>query len=293
VKSQLVLVTGASGRLGRATCSALQEAGWRVRALVHRHPSETADEQVEGSLEDPGTLVGAVDGVDAIVHAAALTHARRPRDYDRVNTLGTANLLEAAGRQPSARFLFVSTRAISPKGGAYSRSKHAAERAVMQSGLPYVIVRLPEVYGAGSAEGVDRIIGLARSGRLIPLVGAASERVCPVHVDDVVPPLLRALESDSCLRKSYTLAGDCLTLAEFAQACVTAFDSKSRIVELPLAAVRMLATAGRFLPLPVYPDQVARLTAPKPELTPEAITDLGFAPRSLRVGLEALAVPRS
>lgn len=287
-----MLVTGASGRLGRALCTALQEVGWRVRALVHQHPVEAAEEQLQGSLEERGSLSRAVEGVDAILHVAALTHARQPWRYDRVNHLGTVNLLEAAQTQPSARFVFVSTRAISPEGGSYSQSKYAAERAVERAGLPYTIVRLPEVYGAGSAEGVDRIIDLARRGRRIPLTGASSERVCPVHVDDVVPPLLLALESGRCLDKSYTLAGDCLTLGEFAQACVGAFNSKSRIIDLPLTAVRLLAAAGRFLPIPVYPDQVARLTAPRPPVTPEAFDDLGFTSRSLPEGLEALAARR-
>jgi len=245
---------------------------------------------VQGSLEEPGSLTRAVDGVDAILHAAALTHARQPRRYDRVNRIGTINLLEAARRQSSARFVFVSTRAISPEGGSYSRSKYAAELAIEQAGLPYAIVRLPEVYGAGSTEGVDRIIDLARKGRRIPLVGAKSERICPVHVDDIVPVLLRALQAENCLGRSYTLAGDCLTLGEFARACLRAFDSKSRIIDVPLAAARVLAAAGRFLPLPIYPDQVARLTAPKPAVTPEATGDLGFSPRSLQAGLEVLAL---
>lgn len=286
---RLVLVTGASGNIGHAACASLRARGWRVRALVHRRPVSLVDEQVEGALEDPRSLARAALGVDAVLHLAAVTHARRPALYERLNLRGTVSLLEAARTTAVDRFVFASTRAISPTGGAYSRSKNAAEQAVEGSGLRYTIVRLPEVYGAGGTEGVDRIIELARRGWPIPLFGADSERLCPVHADDILPPLLAALESDRCLDKTYTLAGDCLTLREFAHACVSAFSSESRIVNLPMVALRVLAAAGRLLPLPVYPDQVARLLAPKPEATPDAFDELRFRPRSLEEGLRALA----
>ncbi len=256
---------------------------------MHRRPVSIADEHMEGALEDPPSLARAVHGVDAVLHLAAITHARRPGLYDQINLQGTVSLLDAARTTALDRFVFASTRAISPAGGAYSRSKNAAERAVERSGLRYTIVRLPEVYGAGGTEGVDRIIELARRGRPIPLFGADSGQLCPAHADDILPPLLEALESGRCLDKTYTLAGDCLTLREFAHACVDAFNSKSRIIDLPLIAVHALAAAAKLLPLPVYPDQVARLLAPKPGVSPEAFDELCFRPRSLKDGLESLA----
>lgn len=55
--ARTVLVTGAAGGLGRALIPVLRARDWRVRALVHRRPVETADEQVPGNLADPGGLV--------------------------------------------------------------------------------------------------------------------------------------------------------------------------------------------------------------------------------------------
>ena len=289
MSERLVLVTGASGAIGGMVCTALRTGGWRVRALVHRRPCRHADEQVAGSLREPGSLPAAVRGTDVVLHLAAVTHARRTEVYDEVNARGTVDLLEAAVGADVRRFVLVSTRAISPEGGAYSRSKSAAEAAVAGSTLDYTIVRLPEVYGAGGAEGVDRIIGLARIGRPVVLAAADSALVCPVHVGDVVPPLIEALEADRARRKTYTLAGDCLTLRAFAETCIEAFGSRSRIIDLPLTAARLLATAGRLLPLPIYPDQVARLLAPKPGLSSDALDELGFEPRSLEEGLRELA----
>lgn len=288
---RVVLVTGASGTLGRPVCSALVTRDWTVRALVHRTAVALADEHVRGSLEDASSLTRAVEGAHTVLHLAALTHSRNPRRYDQINRVGTVNLVDAARTAGASRFVLASTRAISPEGGAYSRSKNAAETAVAASGLDYTIVRLPELYGAGGSEGVDRIIGLARAGKAIPLVAADTEVICPAHFDDVVPSLVEALENERAVGKTYTLAGDCLTLRAFAESCVTAFESASSIVDLPLTAVRLVATLGRFLPLPVYPDQVARLLAPKPRISEDAVDHLRFRPRSLEEGLRSLARP--
>ena len=88
-----------------------------------------ADENVDGDLADPVSLRGALDGVAAVVHLAALTHSRNPKRYDAVNVGGTRALL-ASTPASVQRFVLVSSRAVSPEGGAYSRSKLAAEAAV-------------------------------------------------------------------------------------------------------------------------------------------------------------------
>lgn len=285
MSKQLVLVTGAAGKLGAIICEALQADGWRVRALRHRRTPPVYDELAEGSLEKIAELSAASKGVDAVLHLAAVTHARRAATYHDVNVRGTSNLVEAARAADVARLVFVSTRAISPDGGAYSRSKSEAELIVTTSGLPYAIVRLPEVYGVGGAEGVDNVIERARTNRLIPLVAAGAAQVCPVHVDDVVQSLVRALESRDALGKTYTLAGECMTLGAFTSACIEALRSTSSVVALPTPGVRALGMLSRFLPLPIYPDQLSRLLAPKPTVSLDAAKDLGFAARPLRQGL--------
>jgi NADH dehydrogenase len=276
-----VLVTGAAGGLGRALIPVLRSRGWNVRALIHRRAVETADEQVAGDLGDAASLARAAAGADAVLHLAARTHARRAADYFEANLEGTRRLL-AAG---APRFVHVSSRAIGEGGGGYSDSKREAERLVERSAVAWTIVRLPEVYGAGSAEGVDAIIDGARRHGLIPLVGRGEDEVCPVHVDDVTAALAAALEAPP--GRTYTLAGECMTTRAMAEACVDAFGG-GRIMPVPVAVVRAFGIAARFAPLPLYPDQLARLRTPKPPPSAEAGPDLGVAPRTLRDGLRTL-----
>lgn len=280
-----VLVTGASGGLGHRLLGRLRDAGWRTRGLVHRRPAADADESVSGDLADPASLERAASGVDAVLHLAALTHARRANDYRAVNVDGTARLLRAAESAGARRFVHVSTRAIAATGGAYSASKLEAERLVAAAAIEAVIVRLPEVYGADSREGIDDLIARARRGAPLPVVGAGDEEMRPVHVDDALEALVAALGSGARAGATYTLGGERLTARQVAAECRRAFGSRSRIVRLPVAAVRAGSLAAHVLPLPLYPDQLARLQAPKPPPSAEAERDLGFRPRSFSQGL--------
>ena len=286
--SETILITGASGTLGRRLTSAARDNGWRVRALVHRSAVGEADELVSGSLLDRAAMRDAVHGCAAVLHLGGTTHARRPSRYFQVNLEGTRTVVDAAEDEGVGRFLFASSRAISTDGGAYSRSKARAEEVVVASRLGWTIVRLPELYGGGGSEGVDRIVSRAAAGARIPVVADGSQEVCPLHIDDAVEALVQALAADAAIGKTYTLAGECTTVRGFAEACRRAAGSDSRIVEVPAWVVRVLGELGRLLPLPVVPDQLARLTALKPPLTAAAAADLTFAPRSLERGLPAV-----
>lgn len=288
--TRLVLVTGAAGALGRRLVPCLQREGWTVRCLVHRRLVPDADESVSGDLSDPSSLARAVTGAAGVVHLAGVTHARRAALYEEVNLSGTVRLLEAARREGVSRFLFASTRTVSDAGGAYSGSKLRAEAAVRGSEVASTIVRLPEVYGAGGREGVDRIVGAALRGAPIPIVGNGSDMLAPIHVDDAVAVLAAALDLDVAAGKTYTVAGESISVRGFVDACLEAFDSTSRTVGVPVRAVAVLGRLGRVLPLPVYPDQLERLRASKPRPTPEAWVELGVRPRSLSTGLGSEAV---
>ncbi len=252
-----------------------------------------ADETVAGSLEDGSSLARAADGTEAVVHLAAVSHARSGRVYDRINHLGTRLLAAAAADAGCQRFVLAGSRIASSERGPYAHSKLRAEEAVRDAGVPFVIVRLPEVIGLGGRDGPDRIIARASSGLTIPIPGRGQHVICPAHVDDVLEPLAAALESDAAPGRTYTLAGDCLSVRDFSDLCVEVFESTSRVRTLPMAALAALGTAARALPLPIDPDLGARLSTSGSVTTTEAEADLGFAPRGTRVALRAIAAGAS
>jgi nucleoside-diphosphate-sugar epimerase len=284
----IVLLTGAAGRIGSRLIPALRARGWTVRALAHRRPVPAADQVVSGSLADAEALRRSVEGSTAVIHLAAVTHARSAAAYARVNAEGTRNLVGAAAEAGINRFVFVSSRAIDRRGGAYSGSKADAEEIVRGSGLAYTILRLPELYGLGGREGLDRLVSLVRAGSRVPIVGRGADLLCPMYVHDALAACVGGLEREAALNKTYTLAGPCLTTRGFVEEAVRAYSSSSTIIGIPPAAVSLAGRLARVLPLPLYPDQLARLKAPKPPVSGEAEVELGYCYRSLRDGLRAL-----
>jgi nucleoside-diphosphate-sugar epimerase len=160
-----LLLTGATGLVGSRMLPRLAQAGYRCRALVRRDIElPTGATAVRGDLDDPGALQQAVEGVDAIVHLAALFRTEDQDAIWRANLEGTRNLIDAArAHAPGVRFIMASTGnvydadaahpgresdACSPTA-AYPASKVAAEALLRESGLTWSILRFPFVYGDG------------------------------------------------------------------------------------------------------------------------------------------------
>ncbi len=147
-----VLVTGGSGFLGSWVCERLSKRkDVEVRALVRR-TSKTKHlqslervELAEGSVEDARAVDDACRGVDGVIHCAGLVKARNEEELTRVNVEGTRNLIEAAKKHATKRFVHVSTlEASGPSENrrpvpieqakpctAYGRSKLAGERVAL------------------------------------------------------------------------------------------------------------------------------------------------------------------
>jgi UDP-glucose 4-epimerase len=162
---QTILVTGASGLVGSRLLPRLAHAGYECRALVRGDlPLSAGVTGIRGDLLDAASLRQAVEGVDAVVHLAALFRTGNEADIWRTNLDGTRSLLEAvAAHAPRARFIMTSTGNVydaeaSRPGreddvptptAAYPASKLAAEALVRESGLTWCVLRLPFVYGDG------------------------------------------------------------------------------------------------------------------------------------------------
>ena len=218
-----VLVTGASGFLGKAACARLLAEGHEVDALVRRPGSEPAGTRaVAGDLGDAPSVAAAVTGSapDTVLHLAAEIASQRDEERIRaVNVDGTRALLEACAAAGSPRVVFTSTVVTGDAGGRlltedeplpvatpYGRSKQEGERMLATSGLPYVIVRPSHVYGPGGWYADELIAQLRKPGRFC-VIGRGDNLWDVVHVDDVVTALLFAL-ADAPAGETYHCADD-------------------------------------------------------------------------------------
>lgn len=178
-----VLLTGATGLVGSRLLPRLVEDGFQVRALVRTEIElPRGATAVRGDLDDPGTLRAAVEGVDDVVHLAALFRTEDETAIWRANFDGTRNLIAAVHEYaPRARVIMSSTGnvynadarrpaletdATSPTA-AYPASKVAAEQLLRDSGLTWAVLRFPFVYGEGDGH-LASIATLARRFGLHP-----------------------------------------------------------------------------------------------------------------------------
>jgi nucleoside-diphosphate-sugar epimerase len=209
-----VLVTGASGFLGRAVAAQMVAAGHEVLCFQRRPSGVAGAADVLGSVTDPAAVARAVAGVDAIVHLAAkVSLAGAPAEFEAVNVGGTRALIDAARAAGVSRLVFVSSPSVAHAGasitgsdalpadpaqarGDYARTKAAAELLALAADSPelrVVAVRPHLVWGPGDTQLVARIVERARAGRL-PLLGHGAALIDSTYIDNAAGAIAAALE---------------------------------------------------------------------------------------------------
>jgi NADH dehydrogenase len=241
-------------------------------------------------LDDPSSYGPALAGSDTVVHLAALTGKGAPKEHFRVNAEGTELLLERCRREGVARFLHVSTIAVTfpeKRHYPYARSKEESERLVRESGLDWAILRPTIVLGPNSPLWT-KFFSLA-SAPILPVFGSGQNRVNPVHVNDVVSCILSLLASDRLGGRTVECGGrDVLTMGEFLRAMRRAARGREGpALHLPVGViVEMLSLVGRFA-LPILPVSAGQFYAFRYDGVAE-ITE-GLAPEpSDRMGVEEM-----
>ncbi len=263
-----VLVTGATGFIGRALCGRLREEGVHVRALARREAEGPWDEAVRADLAT-GALPGdCLAGVDTIFHLAAKVHAlgdrsREEESYRRLNVDGTALLLEKAREAGVRRFIFFSSvqamgeetpacldETTEPKPVTpYGRSKLEAERLVLASNVlsHLVCLRFPLVYGPGHKGNLSRMVAAIDRGLFPPLPPVANRRSM-IHVRDVVAAALLAARRPEANGRCYIVTdGRTYSSREIEDAIRRALGRRVPRWHVPLLALRLLARGGDAL----------------------------------------------
>ena len=180
-------VTGGTGFVGSHFIDAALAAGHEVCALTRREQQDREGlEWVPGSLEDPDSLRTLVQNSDAVVHIAGVINGSAA-EFETGNVTGTLAMLAAATAGGAQRFVHVSSLAArEPELSKYGASKAKAEELVAGSGLKWVMVRPPAVYGPGDRETLE----LFRMARLRLMLLPPEGRVSMIHVDDLALLLL-------------------------------------------------------------------------------------------------------
>ncbi len=210
-----VLVTGASGRIGRRLVEVLAAAGVAVRAMSRRGDGDipAGAHLYVADLLQAQSLEAAVDGVATLFHLASYAPPAtdlQPENHplhQAVTVTGTRNLLDRASTAAVASLVFTSsTRVVDGSKSLYAQSKIEAEKLVLASAdtMKTAVLRLPPVYGFARQGSIAQMLAAIDAGRLPPLPDFGDRRSL-VHVDDVVQGLLLAALSPVSAGKTYTV----------------------------------------------------------------------------------------
>lgn len=253
-----VLVTGASGMLGRGIAQALIDRGDTVTVL-QRRPSGLDCAEVLGDVADADAVARAVAGQQAVVHGAAKVDVVGPwAEYEWANVVGTRTVVAACLAGGVRRLVHVSSPAVAHAGfalvgagagaadpvaarGFYARSKAIAEIDALAADSPelaVLAVRPHLVWGPGDTQLVERILARGRAGRL-PLVGTGGALIDTTYVTNAVGAIVAAVDASAHGEPLVVSNGEPRPVAEvLARLCAAAGVAGPRgHVPLPVAAL--------------------------------------------------------
>ena len=221
-----VLVTGASGFVGRATVKALAQRGFAVRAGLRNLPRLPLPAGIEitelPDLASEFEWKPLLEGVDLAIHLAAIADAgaANPELHDRVNRRATERLALAAAASGISRLVFISSiraqsgpsadhalteRDVPAPSDAYGRSKLAAEAAVRASGVPSSILRPVSLYGPGVKGNFALLLRAAESRWPLPIKDFVNRRSL-LGIDNLVSAIEFALSASAAMGETFIVA---------------------------------------------------------------------------------------
>jgi len=264
-----VLVTGASGFVGRHVVPELARNGWLVRRAVRTPPQHANDVMID-SLSPTTDWRAALDGVDAVVHLAARVHQQSDEQaielYRNVNIEGTLHLARSAAAAGVRDFIFVSTILVHGRSnygrppfreddlltprGLYGNSKAAAEVGlkgiVPGSNMRVTVIRPPLIYGAG-AKGNFALLKRAVINRLpLPLADVRNRRAF-LSAENLASFILHRLSHPGNEFEVFLVADrEQVSTREFVERLARAAETSPRLFWLPLPLLKVsLGIGGR------------------------------------------------
>ena len=267
--SLLVVVTGATGFVGRPLCRLLAEQGHAVRAALRVQTKDFPDPSIAiGSIGPATDWTTALAGCDAIVHLAAHVHEVTPTSesveiYRDVNVEGTRNLARRAAQSGVRRFVFLSSVKVHGEatfGRAlletdppmpvdnYGISKTQAETSLMQiaadTGMEVVIVRAPLVYGPGVKANFLSLLRAVDAGVPLPFRSVSNSRSL-IYLGNLVHALATCLTHPAAANRTFFVSdGQDVSTPQLIDKLAAALGKKARLFRFPPA---LLAGIGSLI----------------------------------------------
>lgn len=205
-----ILLTGATGFIGRNIAVALAAAGHRVTPLSRQHGFDFA------AMTTPAHWLPQLKGIDAVINCVGIIGETGSQRFEPLHTLAPSALFRACEQAGVRRVLQISALGADETAfSAYHLSKRAADDVLRSLDLDWFVLRPSLIYGKGG-KSAELFMRLARL-PLIPVIGDGSQKLQPVHISDVVDTVMHSLTSRETKKTLDILGTETFTFTEWMQ----------------------------------------------------------------------------
>lgn len=279
-----ILITGASGFVGRALCQALLKNGHLIKGTFHSNEiSPAISGKMEcinvGDIDEHTDWNSALRNIDTVIHLASRVHkeaesyATSLSENKRINTEGTRRLATMAAKCNIRRFIFLSSikvngqitgrnpfteESLPAPQDSYALSKWEAERILKrigsETGLEVVVIRPPLVYGPGVKANFFRLMKFVEKGIPIPL-GNINNKRSLIFLGNLVDAIVSCMNHPKAAGETLLVSdGKDVSTYELIKIIAAAMDKRSFILPCP---PRLIKYIGR---LTGCSEEISRLT---------------------------------
>jgi NADH dehydrogenase len=290
----MLLVTGATGFVGSHLVPRLVQAGKRVRALVRPTADIRKLEQlnvdiVYGTVSDRQVLKEAMTGIDTVIHLVAVIVEQKNASFIQINHYGTKNVAKLAEESGVNRLIHISALgASSDHKFRYTHSKWLGEQEVRNSGIDWTLFQPSIMFGDGD-EFINKLADIVRIAPIIPILGSGKTKFQPVWVEDICTCILKALDDNKTIGKTYQLGGpEHLTYEQIISIIMAKLNKRKLKLHFPIPLMRpVVKIMETILPNPpVTTDQLALLGLDNITSLESVHQHFGFHPKRLQDGID-------
>lgn len=248
-----ILITGATGFIGRHLTKTLSTLH-SVRCLAREKSDISVLKNynisiVYGDLLVKNSFESALNGIDLIYHLAGEVYSRRKVDYDKGNILATRNLLDVCKENYSGRIIFLSSVGVYNPATLktlineesecepityYGKTKLQAEEMIKQQDIPWVIVRVPVIYGPDQPNVLNRFFLDALYKRKIFIIGDGNNLRSLCYINNLVDGLVLLANKEEAVGKTYIISDNSpYTFNQIITVISKVIGQKIKVIHLP------------------------------------------------------------
>lgn len=288
----MILITGGTGNMGSVLVRKLTELGYKVRVLTLKNDpfvsrlDGTGAEIRFGNVANSQDLEGICNGVNIVIHLAAIIISDHPDSFKKINLDGTRYLTTEAKRAGVSHFIHISSASVLyRKHTPYSLSKQEAERVVMNSGLSWTIIRPTLVYAEQGGQEFDMYLEYLNKYPIVPFIGDGRALKRPVYVNDIINGLVKLAAFEHGTNKVYNFSGaNLISMLDFSRLCLLLMGKeRKKIFHIPVwLCIAAAWVSGKFMKNPPIKWNAIAGVIQDADLNPaDSINDLGYKPSSV------------